>query len=266
MVMPNTISRAFRSCWALSEQSWEYIRVERMAGGHILWVTIDRPEVRNALHPPASAELGRAWDLLEADADIRVGALTGAGERAFCAGFDLKWAHANPQPLDQRNVILQGGFGGLTSRRVHKPIIAAVNGAAMGGGLELALACDLIVAADTARFGLPEVAVGLVANAGGVQRLMRQVPSKRALRLILTAESISAQEAFDIGMVTQIVPPDRLIDSARALAERIASLPPLAVLAAKEVADLSQSLPLAEALQFQYPAIDRLFAARNRGD
>jgi len=249
----------------LPDPVWEFIRVERLSDGHILWITIDRPEVRNALHPPASEELGRAWDLLEAEADLRVGVLTGAGDRAFCAGFDLKWAQAHPGKLDQRNVAQQGGFGGLTARRVEKPLIAAVNGAAMGGGLELALACDLIVAADSARFGLPEVSVGLVANAGGVQRLMRQVPAKRAMRLILTAESISAQEAFDIGLITQLVPLDKLANSARVLAERIAGLPPLAVCAAKEAADLSQSLPLAEALRHQYPAIDRLFAAHNRG-
>jgi enoyl-CoA hydratase/carnithine racemase len=250
----------------LSDQVWEYIRVERLSDGHILWITIDRPEVRNALHPPASEELGRAWDLLEAEPDLRVGVLTGAGDRAFCAGFDLKWAQAHPRMLDQRNVVQQGGFGGLTARRVEKPIIAAVNGAAMGGGLELALACDLIVAADTARFGLPEVSVGLVSNAGGVQRLMRQVPAKLAMRLILTAESISAQEALQIGLITELVALDQLANSARALAERIASLPPLAVVAAKEVAELSQSVSLAEALRYQYPAIDRLFAARNRGD
>jgi enoyl-CoA hydratase/carnithine racemase len=250
----------------LPEPTWQFISVERVADGRVLWVTIDRPQVRNALHPPASEELGRAWDVLEADPDLRVGVLTGAGDRAFCAGFDLKWAQAHPQPLDQHNVVQQGGFGGLTARRVEKPIIAAVNGAAMGGGLELALACDLIVAADTARFGLPEVSVGLVANAGGVQRLMRQVPAKRAMQLILTAESISAAEAFQIGLITALVPLDQLAGSARVLAERIASLPPLAVVAAKEVADLSQSLSLPDALHYQYPAIDRLFAARNRGD
>ncbi len=165
----------------MSDPVWEYVRVERLSDGHILWITIDRPEVRNALHPPASEELGRAWDLLEADADLRVGVLTGAGDRAFCAGFDLKWAQAHPRNLDQRNVVRQGGFGGLTARRV-------------------------------------------------------------------------------------LVPFDRLANSARVLAERIAGLPPLAVLAAKEAADLSQSLPLAEALRYQYPSIDRLFAARNRGD
>jgi enoyl-CoA hydratase/carnithine racemase len=110
------------------------------------------------------------------------------------------------------------------------------------------------------------VSVGLVSNAGGVQRLMRQVPAKLAMRLILTAESISAQEALQIGLITELVALDQLANSARALAERIASLPPLAVVAAKEVAELSQSVSLAEALRYQYPAIDRLFAARNRGD
>jgi acetyl-CoA C-acetyltransferase len=250
----------------LADQAFEFIRVERRAGGQVLWITIDRPQVRNALHPPATLELSRAWDMLEAEADLHVGVLTAAGDRAFCAGFDLKWAQAHPEPLDQTRVTMRGGFGGLTNRRVQKPIIAAVNGAAMGGGLELALACDLIVAVNTARFALPEVSVGLVANAGGVQRLMRHVPAKRALRLILTGESISAQEAFEIGLVTQVVPAEALVDCATRLAERIASLPPLAVQAAREVADLSPGMALADALEYQYPAIDRLFAARNRGD
>jgi enoyl-CoA hydratase/carnithine racemase len=247
-------------------EAWKFIRLDRVADGHVLWITIHRPEVSNALHPPASEELARAWDLLQAESELRVAVLTGAGDRAFCAGFDLKWAQTHPQLLDQRNVVQQGGFGGLTARRVEKPIIAAVNGAAMGGGLELALACDLIVSATTARFGLPEVSVGLVGNAGGVQRLVRQVPAKRALRLILTGESISAREAFDIGLISELVPLDQLPSAARALAERIASMPPLAVMAAKELADLSQSMPLGDALRYQYPAVDRLFAARNRGN
>jgi enoyl-CoA hydratase/carnithine racemase len=250
----------------LPESDWRYVRVERLSDGRILWITIDRPEVRNALHPPASAELSGAWDLLESNPELHVAVLTGAGEQAFCAGFDLKWSREHPQPLDQRHVVEHGGFGGLTARRLHKPVIAAINGAAMGGGLELALACDLIVAADTARFGLPEVSLGLVANAGGVQRLVRQVPPKRALRLILTGEAISAEEAFHMGLVTEVVPPDRLASCARTIAERIASLPTLAVVAAKEVADLSPDMPLEGALRRQYPAVDRLFAARNRGD
>src|SRR5262249_24090578 len=110
-VTPNTTSRGYRSCSVLPDPDWEFIRVARQADGHVLWVTIDRPEVRNALHPPASRELGRAWDVLEAETDLRVGVLIGAGDRAFCAGFDLKWAQHHPEPLDQRNVALQGGFG-----------------------------------------------------------------------------------------------------------------------------------------------------------
>jgi enoyl-CoA hydratase/carnithine racemase len=249
----------------LPEPNWEHIEIERPGAGRILWITINRPQVSNALHPPASAELGRAWDHLEEDPELGVAVLTGAGDRAFCSGFDLNWSQSHPEPLDQPNVTLHGGFGGLTARRLSKPVIAAANGAAMGGGLELALACDLIVAADSARFGIPEVSLGLVANAGGVQRLMRQVPAKRALRLILTGESVSAQEALDIGLVSQVVPAAHLKTCALTLAERIASLPALAVMASREVAELSQAMPLWDALHYRYPAIDRLFESRNRG-
>jgi crotonobetainyl-CoA hydratase len=249
----------------LPNADWEYIQIDRLASGRILWITINRPHVSNALHPPASVELGRAWDLLEQEPELRVGVLTGAGDRAFCGGFDLKWSQSHPQLLDQANVVQYGGFGGLTARRLSKPVIAAANGAAMGGGFELALACDLIVAADSARFGIPEVSLGLVANAGGVQRLMRQVPAKRALFLILTGQSISAHEAFEIGLITQVVPEAQLKTSALTLAERIASLPPPAVAAAREVAELSQDMPLWDALQYRYPAVERLFESRNRG-
>jgi enoyl-CoA hydratase/carnithine racemase len=211
----------------------------------VLWVTIDRPEVRNALHPPASAELTRAWDLLESDPDLRAAVVTGAGDHAFCAGF---------------------GFGGLTNRFVSKPIIAAVNGPAMGGGLEFALACDLIVAAETARFAFPEVALGLVPNAGGIQRLIRQIPTKRALLVILAGEPISAQEAFELGLVSKLVPADQLPSAARDLAEHLAAMPPLSVAAAREVARLAPDMPLADSLRYQYPAVDRMLEALNRAD
>lgn len=232
-----------------------FIRIDRR--GRVLWLTIDRPEVRNALHPPASEELSRGWDALEADDDLRVAVITGTGERAFCAGDDLKWR--DPRPPDQRRVVEGGGFGGLTHRRLGKPVIAAVNGPAVGGGFELVLACDLVVASETARFGLPEVSIGKVANAGGVQRLTRALPPARALAVILANDPLSAREAFDLGLVTRVVPAAELEPAAQDLAERVAAMPALAVAAALEIAHRSADLTLSDALRHQYPAVDRLF-------
>jgi enoyl-CoA hydratase/carnithine racemase len=239
----------------------EFCRVERR--DRVVWVTIDRPGVRNALSPPASAELSLVWDDFEADDGLRVAVVTGAGA-VFCAGFDLKWAREHPAPMLQARVGENGGFGGLTSRRLSKPVIAAVNGPAMGGGFELALACDLIVAADGARFGLPEIGLGIVANAGGVQRLVRQVPLKRALRVILANEPLSASEAFELGLVSLLVPGDQVLEAADDLAQRIAGMSPLAVAACLEIARVSVSMPLEDALAYQYPSVDRLFEALNR--
>ncbi len=244
----------------MAELRPRFIRVERR--GAVLWLTIDRPDVRNALHPPASAELSQCWDLLEADPDLRVAVLTGAGDRAFCAGFDLSWGREHPEPLDQARVAHGGGFGGLTHRRLAKPVIAAVNGAAMGGGLELMLACDLVVASDEARFGLPEVSLGLVANAGGVQRLVRALPTARAMSVIIGGAALSAHDAFALGIVSAVVAPADVAPTALALAERVAAMPADAVGAAREVAYLSADMPLAEALRHRYPGIDRLFESR----
>src|SRR5947208_4114010 len=148
--------------------------------GHVAYVTITRPEVMNALHPPASRELGEKWDAFAADDDAWVAVLTGEGDRAFSAGNDLKATAARQRlPEAERPKVtgIETGFGGLTNRfDLYKPVIARVNGFALGGGFELAMACDIIVAADHARFGLPEVKLGLTASAGGVFRLPRQVP------------------------------------------------------------------------------------------
>src|SRR5215207_9894374 len=158
---------------------------------HLAFITINRPEVMNALHPPASEELSAIWDAFATDPDLWVAILTGAGDRAFSAGNDLKYtaAHAN-QPTGPRPP-LKGGFGGITARfDLFKPIIAAGNGWAMGGGCEMALACDIIIAAEHARFGLPEPRVGLIAGAGGVHRLPRQLPLKIAMGMMLTGKQI----------------------------------------------------------------------------
>src|SRR5579875_1808405 len=169
--------------------TFEFIRYEKRE--HVVTITIDRPEVLNALHPDANEELARAWDAFAADDELRVAILTGAGDRAFSAGNDLKWTARHGMPR-----LPKGGFGGITARfDLWKPVIAAVNGLALGGGLEIALACDIIVAAEHATFGLPEPRVGLMAAAGGVHRLPRHIPLKIAMGMILTGKPITASEA-----------------------------------------------------------------------
>ncbi len=207
----------------------EFCKAER--DGKLLIVTICRPEVMNALHPPANTELAEIWDGFAADPDLWVGIITGEGDRAFSAGNDLKHTASGgggSQPA--------AGFGGLASRfDCDKPIIAAVNGVAMGGGFEIALSCDLIIASDKAVFALPEPRVGLAALAGGLQRLPRMIPLKQAMGMILTGRRVSAQEGYELGFVTEVVPHDELMKSARAWADQIFECAPLSVRASKQV-------------------------------
>ena len=185
--------------------------------GHLFIVTINRPEVMNALHPPANAELSSVFDEFAADPDLWVAIITGAGERAFSAGNDLKYTAAGGDRSGQPAT----GFGGITSRfDLNKPLIAAVNGVAMGGGFEIALACDIIVAAENALFALPEVRVGLAALAGGVHRLPRTIGPKRALGMILTGRHVPAQEGYELGFVNEVVPEGQALAGARRWAER----------------------------------------------
>lgn len=201
---------------------YEYARVERR--GHLLVVTINRPEVRNSLHPMASEELAGIWDAYEADPDLWVAILTGAGTEAFSSGNDLKYT-ASGKPMWMPD----SGFGGLTSRTRTKPVIAAVNGYAMGGGTEMALACDIVVADEKASFALSEVRVGLVAAAGGLVRLPRQIPKKIAVEHILTGRSIPAERALQLGLVNRIMPAGQALAGAEAIAEEILAVSPTSV-------------------------------------
>ncbi len=205
------------------KKSYQFCTVERK--GRILLVTINRPEVRNALHPPANDELEGIFNAYESDPDLRVAIITGTGEQAFSTGNDLKYmAKGNPIWISKT------GFGGLTSRTHRvKPIIAALNGTAAGGGLEMALACDIVVAADHAVMGLPEVNVGLFAGAGGIQRLTRQIGTKKAMEMLLTGRLIDAQEALSAGMVNYVLPKDQVLDKAMELAQRISDASPAGV-------------------------------------
>jgi len=196
---------------------------------HILIVTMNRPERLNALHPPANMELAEVFDDYAADDDLWVAIITGEG-RGFSAGNDLRWqAEGNvrpPMPL---------GFAGLTSRfDLVKPVIAAVNGVAMGGGFEIALACDLIVASENAVFGLPEPKVGLAALAGGLNRLPRMIGSKRALGMILTGRHVSAEEGEHLGFVNEVVPHEQVLERAIEVANEILACSPLSIRASKD--------------------------------
>ncbi len=201
--------------------------------GRIMTVTIRREEVRNALSQDASWELGAVFDHFDANPDLWIAIVTGAGDKAFCAGADLKGGMDRSRPS-----VPPSGFGGMVSRFGRlKPVIAAVNGQAMGGGFELALACDLIVAADSATFGLTEPRVGLAALGGGIQRLIREIGSKRAMAMLLTARRITASQALDLGLVNEIVPADDVLAAARRWAEEILQCSPNSVIATKAVAN-----------------------------
>ena len=207
--------------------------------GHIEILTINRPEARNAINLATATALSDALDDIEADDDVWVVVLTAAGDKAFSAGMDLKAFASGEFPITEK------GFGGITKRDFPKPIIAACNGSALAGGCEIMLSCDLVVAADHAKFGIPEVARGLVAGAGGLIRLPRRIPRAIALELALTGEPIGADRALQIGLVNRVVPGEQLLGEALALAERIAKNAPLAVRLSKQV--MLQSAELSEA-------------------
>lgn len=228
--------------------------------GKVLTVTIERPERMNALHPPANHELAKTFDEFAADPDLWVAIITGAGDRAFSAGNDLKY-----QAEVGRVEIPSTGFAGLTSRfDLIKPVIAAVGGVAMGGGFEIALACDLIVASENAVFALPEPRVGLLAGAGGVHRLPRQIGLKRAMGMILTGRRVSAAEGLQLGFVNDVVPAGELMAAARRWAEMILECAPLSVRASKQCVLDGIDIPgLEKAMTAQYEEVDTLFRSED---
>src|SRR5450631_2913128 len=229
--------------------------------GPITIVTLSRPEVYNALHIDAHFELNKIFDDFSADPEQWVAIVTGAGDKAFCAGNDLKW-----QAAGGKRGWDTGGFAGLTSRfDCDKPIIAAVNGVAMGGGFEIALACDLIIASENATFALPEPRVGLAALAGGVHRLPRQIGLKRAMGMILTARHVSAKEGHELGFVNEVVPAGEALAAAERWAETICKNSPMSIRASKQAIQkgLSVSLEQAIAEQREYPAVKAMAASQD---
>jgi enoyl-CoA hydratase len=229
------------------------VRTERI--GSTLLITLDRPQARNAVNAAVATALTAALDELEADPTLRAGVLTGEGG-TFSAGMDLKAAMRGESPEVEGR-----GFGGLTEAEPAKPLIAAVEGWAMGGGFELALACDLIVAAEDARFGLPEVKRGLIAAGGGVIRLPKRIPYHLAMELLLTGEPVDGRRAGELGLANRVTATGQAVARALELAERLADNAPLALAAVKRVARAADGAPDADAFAFQRKEMETLMTS-----
>jgi enoyl-CoA hydratase len=224
-------------------------------------VRINRPEVLNALNEATIHELGEALEALDADEAVRCLVLTG-DERAFAAGADIREAFLEATPVSMLQADLTAQWQRIA--RLRTPVIAAVSGYALGGGCELAMACDIIVASETAQFGQPEVNLGIIPGAGGTQRLTRAVGKWVAMELILTGRRIDAAEAKAIGLVAHVYPAASWLEDAKALARTIASKPPVAVRLATEAVDLAWNAPLDAGLEFERKAFYLLFATEDR--
>ena len=242
--------------------AYEFIRYEKRA--RVARVTINRPERLNALHPAGSSEMREAFIDFRDDPDMLVAIVTGEGDRAFSAGNDLRYMVEHGRPGEPYPAAATIPFGGITSGfTCWKPIIAAVNGHAVGGGLELAMACDIIVAADHATLGAPEARVGVVAAAGGFHRLPRQLPPKIAMGMLLTGKSITAEEAHRWGMVNEVVPLDELMPAAERWASRVIECAPSSVRAHKQMATLGLDLSFEAAMGSRYSEFDRAIASED---
>ncbi len=238
----------------------ETVRIERE--GAVAVLTVDRPEKRNALNAAVRRELIAALDELRGDAEVRVLVLTGAGEKAFVAGADIG-EFAERTPLEQR--------AAMTGRRVFdeiaaypKPVIAMIHGLALGGGCELALACDLRIAADTAKLGQPEINLGIIPGGGGTQRLPRVVGTGQAMRLVLTGEIIDAAEALRIGLVDLLHPAAELRARTLELARTMAAKSPVALQMAKSAVRAAAEMPLAAGLAYETELFATCFASEDK--
>ncbi len=237
------------------EEEYQYCKLER--NGHILEVTINRPDSRNSLNSEANYELDGVFDLFEKDGELWVAIITGAGDKAFCAGADLKSAAGAWIP--------QGGFGGLTHRKHRlKPVIAAVNGIAMGGGMEIALSCDMVIASEQSHFALSEVKRGLIAGTGGIQRITRNLARQQAMEILLTGDNISPQRALQLGFVNQVVSPAEVMPVARALAQKLTEVSPTSVSCTLQLEDEVRNITdVVEAVRYPAEALDRLLTSED---
>jgi enoyl-CoA hydratase/carnithine racemase len=232
--------------------NYEFVKVENK--GHVTTVTINRPNVMNSISPLVSLEMDKVFDDFNADPQQWICIVTGAGDKAFSAGNDLKFQAENGlEKMRELLAKVKGGLAGITSRfNCYKPFIAAVNGLALGGGFEIALACDVIIASENASFGLPEPRVGLIPGAGGVHRLPRQIPYHLAQYMIMTSKRITAQQALQYGIVAEVVPLDQLIPTAERIAGEILLAAPLSIRAAKEATLKGLNLTLEEAVNTHF--------------
>lgn len=218
--------------------------------GHVLEITLDRPKV-NAIDVATSQALAAAFKELHDDPELRVAILTCGGDKIFSAGWDLKALNSGEMQLDnwwETDDYGDGGFTGLTENWfLNKPVIAAINGLAIGGGFEMALACDLLIAADHVEFGLPEMPLGIVPDAGALQRLPRRIPHNIAMEMFYLGRRMPAAEAAHYGLVNKVVPKDQLMDAAREWAASLAWSAPLAMQSVKEVQRTIECVPLEDA-------------------
>lgn len=242
--------------------SYQFATYEKR--GRIAYVTLNRPEVMNALHVEAHLELKEIWEDFRDDPEVWVAILTGAGERAFSAGNDLKATAERTAAGTEVRGEARPPFGRITRDfDCPKPMIAAVNGVAVGGGLEMALACDIIIAAEHARFGLPEPRVGLFAGAGGIHRLARQVPFHLAMGLLLTGRIVPAEDAYRIGLVNEVVPLAELMPTAERWANEILECSPSSIRLTKESVFDGMLHSVDDAIERDAGRRERLFASED---
>jgi enoyl-CoA hydratase/carnithine racemase len=222
---------------------------------HVATVTIDRPDVLNAIDLATEAELVHIWDDIERSNDIRVVVLTGAGERSFCAGADLKNT-SNLKGVDYWAASRPGGFGGIALREtLNVPVIARVNGFALGGGFEMVLGCDLVVACEEASFGLPEPLVGRLPLDGGMLLLQRQIPYRQAMAMMLTGQRVKARRALEIGLINEVVARSELDGAVDRWVQQILACAPLSLKALKQVVRLTGTMSPAQAHGMRLPAL-----------
>ena len=231
---------------------------------HVATIVLSRPEAMNAIDPEMKDELFKIWDRIRDDDDIWVAILTGAGEKAFCAGADLKKTLPGSETFAQQYLNRPGGGALAASLDMDKPLIAAVNGYAMGGGMELALACDIRVASTNALFALTEVRVGSLPGSGGTQRLPRAIGMSNAMLMLLTGDRMDATEAHRIGLVSRVCEPADLAQAAADLAARIAANAPLSVRAVKRMVVQGQDMPMDVAMDAERNAFGLLYQSEDR--
>lgn len=224
--------------------------VDFVVENHVATITLNRPDVMNSLDPESISRLTEIWAQVRTDDDIRVAVLTGAGEKSFCTGTDMK--KTLPPAECMASIWLRDGQPIIPHMKMWKPIICAINGYAIGGGLEMALACDIRISSTKAKFGLTEVKVASLAGLNGTQCLPRAIPQAVAMKMLLTGEMIDAQEALRVGLVSDVVEPDALMDLAKKYAEKIACNAPLSVKAAKQAVVMGMDMPLDHGIAFSH--------------